>query len=575
MGPIKRVAQQAIQDLLTKYFETMPIRIMYWNVNNFGKNRFFSDDIKRPRDGSGPSGTGSNSPSVAAQNRLNHLINNLTAGQAPGGVAFIPDIFIIVEVNTGSLGLPEGEILDEGSSYLLLDKIRANPILSPVAPAPYANCWCLVPPLVSGSRGRAEGIAVFYNSTKLQFIGPYILPAPPFGKTRPGAIAAGPASLGPAMEAIAPLPPLGIYEGFWGDNGPGMDPIPGTKPGAGLNCLPNRLVPGGHGPLSGVNENHLAGQFEFYNPPGTKINFPNPGDRSPFLTRFIDLTAVPYRIINLYSFHARPGQTPPAPGILPEAVAGTANLANVPGISGAIPANEVNVIAGDFNVSLFDTGGPNNANLAYGPLRNSAAAGGLGYTQHINPGAAVHTPTEEGYYFTHMIGQNSTVSKVSSGDPTPWNSPKTTGPTAHAVGYPAYGYAGTGKVGRYDAIDNIFTKYGGGAGAAGNITVVNRVTGTPYNLGIVPAGVPQGHYVYGVDMANGPASAKPALPLPPGAPVPPPPVPIGGFYPPGTPLPLPTPGTVGTDNDRKHFSAWENYGRIASTSDHMALVIDV
>ncbi|WP_444890506.1 hypothetical protein [Microbulbifer sp. DLAB2-AA] len=560
----------------------MAIKIMYWNVNNFGYERFFTDSRKSGRD-DGPQGRGGLRAYQAAQQRLQHLISNLTDGVVPAGLAIVPDIFVMVEVQRGMNGLAEGQTVYDASAASLLDVLKVTPALN-------ANneAWCLVPPLISGLGGVAEGIAVYYNATKLQFIGPYVWPAPVVGAP----------SVGPAQPAPAAA---GYYGDPWGSFpppsgfpvGPIAAPVPGAVPPVlpplSEDCLPNRLLAPGFGAPAGVTENQLAGQFQFFHPvavgapPAVPINFPNAGDRSPFLTKFIDLTVAGGRIINLFSFHARPGQDPVAPGIIPDSVAGTQALATIQEIQAPLAANQVNVIVGDFNVSVFNVAPHNRADQAYGPLINpiGGVPAGLGYTQHIRPTpGVVYNNTEQGYFFTHMISRSRSASNTSPGDPTPWNQPKVTPLPANAVGYPAYGYAGTGMRGRYDAIDNVFTKYGAAAaaGAPANITIVNRVTGTPYNRGAIPAAAncPIGHYQYNVAMADGPAAANPALPLPPGPPLPAA-IPPGGFYPPGytPPPPIIPPTTIGTDNDRRHFIGWNNYGRVASTSDHIALILDI
>lgn len=136
------------------------IRIMYWNINNFGKNRFFFPK-KRARDGGGYDYTAIKQ----AQDRLAIVMSSLEAHP--------PDIFVIVEVTRGMNGLPEGSVVYDASSLNLLEKIRNNATLTPPG-----TKWHLVPPLISGAGGKAEGIAVFYkslvsNSQHLHFIGPW------------------------------------------------------------------------------------------------------------------------------------------------------------------------------------------------------------------------------------------------------------------------------------------------------------------------------------------------------------------------------------------------------------------
>src|SRR5690606_5269250 len=96
----------------------------------------------------------------------------------------------------------------------------------------------------------------------------------------------------------------------------------------------------------------------------------------------------------------------------------------------------------------------------------------------------------------------------------------------------------------FSSVDNILTRYGGGTagGPARNITIANRVTGTPYNLDVpVIVDAPQGSLVYNSAMALDVAGLPSALPLPvngPGG--------HGGFR----------PGNIGA---LTAFAGWNNY----------------
>jgi hypothetical protein len=79
-----------------------------------------------------------------------------------------PDIFVILEVKPALAGTnAPGTLLEDADAVtavrgllLLLRRI--------------AESWCLIPPLKSGGNNYREAIAVYYNSAKLNFTGPYI-----------------------------------------------------------------------------------------------------------------------------------------------------------------------------------------------------------------------------------------------------------------------------------------------------------------------------------------------------------------------------------------------------------------
>lgn len=482
--------------------------IMYWNIMQFGYNRFFTDEgsVKRRK----VTGIGGKQPYEAAQDRLAIVMSSLRAKP--------PDIFVIVEVNRGINELPEGSVVEDQSSLNLLYQIRADGTLTP-----NGTEWALVPPLISGEGGKAEGIAVFYKSSVggnpyLYFGGPWRWPG-------------GPSTAGGNSAVANSTGSFGNYSHPWDE------------------ALPKRQVPNNSPFNAKQQENQLAGQYQFFQPPpmppATPLYFPAKGYRSPFLTYFWDVSAGVgnERLIKLLSYHAPPEQTSNNANTALSA-AGTAKLAqiqemNAPGTN----TNEVSVIVGDFNVSLFDTAGAGGglAGQAYTPLT------GAGYTQAITrnvAGGSIIPPSypQKSYLITHI---------KRLGKSFPWNT----------NGYPGYGYLSEpDQFGRYDAIDNIFTKYGTG-GSAANITIVNRVIGAPYTkVAAFPAHLPdpqRGHYSYATAM-NNPA----ALPVP--TPPPPPPLPPGpGGYP-----PKPT-------GKRNQFRGWDNYKKVWSTSDHMALIIDV
>jgi hypothetical protein len=344
-----------------------------------------------------------------------------------------------------------------------------------------ANTWCLVPPVVSGADGRREAVAVYYNSANLRFLGPEN------GK---------------------------VYSQRWRDG------------------LPNRNVPNGYPINANVSERTLGGKIVFNsrhanllgNIPGNVLNFPNAGFRTPFLTYF-GVVGNPNRLIKVLAYHSSPNQRNAR-----TADQGTAELANIwemsdqPVIGGG-GVTEVNVIVGDFNVDASDGNFINN-----GPFADLVAGMGAAH-----PLAAPYTPLlripalfpqdDLTYFSTHFKQLKS--SHIENG--------------ADPLGrYPGYGYMDLIQ----GSLDNAFVRVRNGGAAASNITIFNRVTGTPYNP--THPNAPAGHYQSVTAM--------------------------------GTDL-----DTMFNDlaNDPDDYSAdeffwdWGNYGTIRSTSDHVPLIFDV
>ncbi|AZJ32262.1 hypothetical protein SAMN05444344_3065 [Tenacibaculum mesophilum] len=359
--------------------------------------------------------------------------------------------------------------------------------------------WMLVPPLILGVGGVSEGISVYYNSANLNFSGPW-----------------GWQGGGNSSDSIANIgaPNLATYAAPWN------------------NCLPAVAVPGGN-INAGINSNRLAGQWLFTDNamPPNRLQFPGVGNRPPYLTTFWE--AANNRTIKLLSYHAPPNNV--------AAANGTNQLSNVREITNDLNADEVGIIVGDFNVNIFNA---YFEPIAYNNLISFLPAG-AGYTRAINPTANNGWP-DKGYVFTHIKTSNKAK---------PW----------FTNGYPGYEYVGSNpNFQGYNSIDNILTRYGAAAGGpAANITIINRVTGSPYNRVMpTPGGAPAGHYVYATNMSQIPIGAPNAglpvaLPLPPNGPGG-----NGGI----------APGTIG---GLSQFKGWSNYGHIRSTSDHLPLIIDI
>ena len=474
-------------------------RILYWNINNFSMNKI------------------NNLTSLAAfnqsLNRKSHIVNSVMG-------ANVPDIFVVVEVYSRTQEVStEGTVIDPTKSMgkgvlFLLDEIRAV----------FGNKWCVVPPLNLGSEGFQEGVAVYFDSTKVQFTGPNFWVSDNEGIVR---------SQPPHANTVGGLV---SYGAIWKNCLPyANNPLQELK-----NERTTRFTYNGNN--YDVPEYQLAGQCEYYTggvypqvptprlwPFPNRIFFPYMYNRGPFYTKFADLTtpANNRRTLKLFAVHT-------SPATAADAVARLAQVYEIMNIN----AGEVSVVLGDFNVDTF-TG------LArYAPLEAN-------YTMALNPrdGGGAPNPARRPYCLTHLLPTDKAY---------PYNNNGVQADPQHNV-YPRYGYMGNmGGVNfqtpvHTGSIDNVFTWYGGGAavGPAQNISVVNTVVGKPYNAVPGPQGVTAeltGGLAYNSSLAN-PLTMPTANPAT-----------HGGVDP---------NGNIGT------FQGWNNFGVIHSVSDHLALIIDV
>ncbi|MBB4003108.1 hypothetical protein [Aurantimonas endophytica] len=199
-------------------------------------------------------------------------------------------------------------------------------------------------------------------------------------------------------------------------------------------------------------------------------------------------------------------------------------------VADGIAANEVRVVLGDFNVNLLDNDAPRTRSDSYDALEGS------GYTLGIDSPGGPPAPLNGwlGYFGTH-------IKRTSRA--TYWTT------NAQTDYYPGYGYVGSTIIQNFYSIDNILANYGAGLMAVGpaNVTVLNGIVGSRYN-GVappVPGNPPVGTYNLPIRMAGVPFAA-PAAQAPPFS-----------------------AGRQGA------FRGWNNYGRIRSTSDHLAIVADI
>ncbi len=536
-------------------------RILYWNIENFSLNKIFN-----------------NFNGLAfglSLDRQFHILHEVM-GQN------VPDIFVIVEVYSRikEVGL-EGTVLkangNAGKGVLLLhDRIRKV----------YGNEWCLVPPLNLGCEGYREAVAVFYNSEKLQFDGPYIwCQEPPI---RPGAI---------ATDWSQPIHEHTInnrtnYPCQWQN----VMPNP-HHPNPNLKLNRGRRVDMG-GVVHSVPEWQFAGQWQYYKNETpvpspivagdipNRIYFPGRDNRSPFLTQFIDLTnGANNRIIKLFAVHT-------SPDTAAQAVRKLANVQEIQDIN----ANDVSVIVGDFNVDTFNMD------------QNGAYAGLLvppcDYTMALDPRDGDHVnPDRHPYCLTHLLPTDQA---------TPFNANGVWTDAQHNE-YPRYGYMGSMGGENFEvpvntgAIDNVFTRNipskrprkdqeeeevaeagtgadGGGqeieadgamaGGPAPNISIVNTVTGKPYNA------IPDPNRVIAElreGLAYNSTLDQELINQ----------LQNGGFDPPQVGDPggaREAKGDIPEEEEEErqkafaafeNFRAWRNFGRIRSTSDHLALIIEV
>ncbi|OLF54323.1 endonuclease/exonuclease/phosphatase family protein [Pseudomonas chlororaphis] len=434
-------------------------RVLYWNIENFGYNKIRPLTTKRNL-------AGALIPDLDAADRLALILAHITA--------FNPDIFVVVETSSGPSNGPGSLISPTGGWQGCVELLLRIRNLTGVA-------WNLVPPLVVGQAGRAEGVAVFYK------------PVIPAG----GGVAAGrrlftgPNAWSPAGNGIsfnpnvAPAPAAGNY--------------PALQANA-CFTVANRAIPATALNPGNLNESRCAARVDFVDNAGAPINYG--GLREPYMVTFCETVDGPpvvvQRNLTLFAIHSPP-----------QYVAANAylnGLANVRDISAALGALETRVITGDFNVNLLSQVGND-------PLRYAALTA-LGYGLQLQPPAVAPPPALEaytGYFATHLRSLNSTIF---------WST------NAGAVPYPGYRYIGSSNSSSLYSIDNILVR----GGAAANFTVANTVVGTPMNaVNPAPGGAPMGQVAIACDFQMPPANWTPAPPAPPLPLVPPDPAPAFAF----------------------------------------------
>ena len=301
----------------------------------------------------------------------------------------------------------------------------------------------------------------------------------------------------------------------------------GNYPDALRTRLPDRTVPGNSLHNPNRSERRVAARTDFTRRAGVAhagaaVDWN--GRRAPYMVTFAETNADNSfkRNLTLFAIHspskiwlARPYLETTLP-LVAEIVDGLNN-------------REGRVVVGDFNVNLLKSADQTEAD-AYDPLQTAAH-----YRLLLKPLVAAPNPLNgyENYFATHIRGKDTAAC---------WSSFFLT------TYYPGYGYTGSDKVANTYAIDNAFVRYGanGSPPANSRFTVMNPIVGSPYDDHPAPdPATPIG--TLGLDRL---------ILLPPPA------------VPPAT-GPQSTIGLVSA------FQGWDNYWYLRSTSDHLALAMDV
>ncbi len=331
-----------------------------------------------------------------------------------------------------------------------------------------------------------------------------------------------------------------VFTGPWqwpGGVGPAFDPGGMAPPPIADYAAPfvapivaNAVVPPGAAHNVGVAQNRLAAATAFtYSAglaPGLVGAIDFGGRRAPYWVTFAQLGFGPgprpvARNISLFCVHS-PANA--GAGAYLTALNDIAEIAD-----GPLAADEVRVVLGDFNVNLL------NADLARTRNGSYAALARNGYTLGIDRPGGPPAPINGwlDYFATHIRR---------TGNASYWST------LTQNQYYPGYGYTGTHIVQNFYSIDNILARYGtAAAGPMANVTVLNGVVGSNYDAIVMPPGAPPiGTYNLPIRMGNL--------------------VRFGA-----------TPATAPAHSAGRQaaFRGWNNYGRIRSTSDHLAIVADI
>jgi hypothetical protein len=463
-------------------------RVLFWNLSTFGINK-----INCPLNRRGANMGGLTLQQASVMRRA--VVANTLA-------VATPDIIVIVEVASGDSYPDDLATNTDGwaGALDLLTRLRAgNP----------AAGWRLVPPLRVGRRpgSKPETVAVYYKGVtggvRRYFTGPNVWVGGVNGhSTQPGIGVAGNAY--PAVRSLNTML------------------VPPTMP-----VTPVRNIPGGALHNAGLAENVVAArtQFRLAGAPLYWIDYQI--YRPPYMVTFTEADAMGNVQRNLTVF-----------GVHSPAVAGDAGtflvyLNNTEDVVAGLGANETRVIGGDFNLSLLaPNGGPSNvyAQLPnYVPLLQSAGAP-----------APINLSAYRGYFSTHIMRK---PQRNTEDTQFLWSDPPNTSP------YPGYGYIGSRFVANFYSIDNILVWPHQAGPYNYQSTILNYVTGTPFNAVMpTPGGAPPGTAVLANQMTNLNMNNAPN----------------------GWP-PAPTAPRIANIGRRNSLTGWNNYGYLYSTSDHFAV----
>jgi hypothetical protein len=472
-------------------------RVLYWNIENFARNKIANPSNARQK---GAAVTNA----VASTNRAWYIQQVLQA--------VAPHVIVVVEVETGWDGPPSGQLARGtglSGTLTLLNSIRAW----------LGATWMLVPPLQTGPR---EAVAVYYNSTRRYFTGPFVWPG----------------GAGPPVDPIpGPVPPLADYP-----NAP--DNVRGGLPDPAVGGRGN--VPANAQYNVGRPERHCAARTIFTHSANNMLQAGDPvawgpKARAPYMVTFAetDGAGAVTRNLTVFGVHAPAKQAP--------AVAHMRLIADTAQVIDNLGATETRMVVGDFNVNLMRAPAHATPYAVY-PAYNLLTA--EGYVRGLDPLPAPPAPVN-GYpdYLATHIRPRRTAACWGPGGPF----------------YPGYRYTGSDFVDNFYAIDNVFVHPNNGVGVPTNITILNPLVGTPFNTHAAPFPVP------GPGGSGTRLVGSIALPRLGGVP----PQPPAAVVPPVIAGPGPAQGPVNQPGIPGAFRGWANYGFIRSTSDHFALAFDL
>lgn len=441
-----------------------------------------------------------------------------------------PDILVVVEVTSGIGG-------GTGATSLL-DTLRGN------TTDPDRAEWRMVPLQIVGSKKNVERVAIYYRGAKgtvtRYFTGPYVWTGGANGKS------ADPASVSATQytnntDTALLVPPGTIAR-----------TIPNS---AAVQYRPNQP------------ELQSAAQIEFtMNPVGSKTSpgkklktLPSYGTwRQPVMVSFFETDSstgpATTRNITLFAIHAPPAYYD-AYDFMTRLLASTDELVAAPSTA----KNEIKVICGDFNLNTLADDGSRSVNYDVLTTINKVTA----YKSLNSPPAttvvnANDLEAYQGYFATHinLTPNNKKKSnlKIEAKLRFLW-SDNTVPTNVIASPYPGYRYISSVKsTPNTYAVDNFLVwRASTAAGTTGNFTIMNPLVGTPFNAVLFPpSGAPKGIITTGIQFANAPTNWMPA-----------------GVW----------PQAPNADDfvklDAAKLVAWNNYGKIRDTSDHLPLFATV